>query len=298
MQASLPGLDVLIPHRDDPEGLALSLSSVAAQSWRGPVRVVIADDGSENASRRKLAELVGQTDLPVETITIAHNMGRPYARNALLDAINSPFVAWLDAGDEWYPDKLQLQFAAAARDEGPEPYWVTSNYDWQAVGAPLRPVVQDTSQDQLRALLMGRTLRAYLWTILAPARFIKAVGRFDEKLPRLQDLDFFLRFVADGGRLISPATQDPLCVYHKSYLGRSAREVRACNAYLFRKHRQAYDRYGPEFRSARIYEMELLSARLAIENRQHLDSLRYLARAFVRSPATLARRLFAHGRSL
>ena len=52
--------------------------------------------------------------------------------------------------------------------------------------------------------MLGRRLRAYLWTLLGTARAFKAAGRFDERLPRLQDLDYFLRFIAAGGTLVVP----------------------------------------------------------------------------------------------
>jgi len=62
------------------------------------------------------------------------------------------------------------------------------------------------------------------------------VGYFDLELPRLQDVDFFLRFVEKGGRFVLPPSAEPLCLYRKSDLGRSGTEVLRCNRYLLRKH--------------------------------------------------------------
>ena len=79
-----------------------------------------------------------------------------------------------------------------------------------------------------RALLIGTDLRAYLWTLLSRADTLRNVGWFDERLPRLQDLDFFLRFALKGGRIVAPETNEALCIYHKTDLGRSAtRRARA-----------------------------------------------------------------------
>ena len=73
--------------------------------------------------------------------------------------------------------------------------WVTCHYDWQWSGRRARLKKQEVAGDQLRELMLGERLRAYLWTLLGSAEAFKAVGRFDERLPRLQDLDYFIRFV-------------------------------------------------------------------------------------------------------
>jgi len=67
----------------------------------------------------------------------------------------------------------------------------------------IRQVRQVTEQDQIKALLLGKNLRAYLWTVLCEAGSLRDVGRFDENLGRLQDLDYFIRFVLKGGVLVS-----------------------------------------------------------------------------------------------
>src|SRR3546814_20664979 len=79
------------------------------------------------------------------------------------------------------------------------PIWITCNYDWAWVGRKKKKLAQKTEQDQTKALLMGSSLRAYLWTLLGTAETFKNVGWFDERFPRMQDLDYFLRFLNHGG---------------------------------------------------------------------------------------------------
>ncbi len=117
-------LDILIPHYNDSEALDLTLRSIAAQTWDGTTRVVIVDDGSrpeEANAARAVAEAFVH---PVTFIANPRNRGRPYSRNVLLDSIDAPFVAWLDAGDDWYPYVTwtlgvpRAAFAAAPIDDG------------------------------------------------------------------------------------------------------------------------------------------------------------------------------------
>ncbi len=288
-------LDVLLPHYNDTEGLALSLRSIAKQTWKGATRVVIADDGSTAENLEAMKEIADrfrarrseQSPLTIDLLVNETNKGRPYTRNVLLDAIDSPFVAWLDAGDEWYPEKIDLQFrsldAATSEIDG-RPLWVTCNYDWEWKGGARRKRNQKTEQDQCRALLMGSKLRAYLWTLLGSAESFKQVGYFDHRLPRMQDLDFFIRFVSQGGALRNSGVDDSLCVYHKSDVGRDADEIRACNALIFEKHQDLYKRYGDQFCKMRLFNMEMLAARFAQNNQDKAKARAYMWNAFRQRP--------------
>lgn len=295
-----PTLDVLMPHYNDPAGLHVSLNSIARQTWRGRPRVVIVDDGSSKSSLSQVGDLIRHSKLDIVLIEHGENRGRPFARNTLLDAIASDYVTWLDAGDEWYPRKLEIQFKTIERlrESGSDGFhWVTCDYDWRWDGGAIRAVRQVPDQDQLQALLVGRNLRAYLWTILGPADTFKKVGAFDEKLPRLQDLDYFVRFALKGGVLVNPERTDPessempLCVYNKSDIGRNALEIRACNDHIFRKYRYVYERYGRRFVQGRLFEMDLLSARFAANNRSTWLTVRFLGSAIARKPLSFARRV-------
>lgn len=298
-------LDVLIPHYNDPDGLALSLKSISRQTWPGPIRVVVVDDGSTAENRAAVQEAaegfphIARPDFSrkIDLIFNEENRGRPFTRNALLDAIDSPFVAWLDAGDEWYPKKLELQFGRLEEEPSDKQgdRWITCNYHWAWNGGKKKKLNQRTDQDQKRALLMGNNLRAYLWTLLGTAESFRKVGQFDDRLPRMQDLDFFLRFVRGGGSILKPHTDDALCVYHKSDIGRNADEVRKCNALIYRKHEALYERYGKQFCQMRLYNMEMLAARFAQSNDDHAKARRYMWSAFKHRPIAFLKHVTKRG---
>jgi glycosyltransferase involved in cell wall biosynthesis len=281
-------LDVLIPHHRDVQGLSLSLAAVRAQTWSGDIRIVVADDGSPKKELHAVRALLEDQPLPFELLRNDQNRGRPYTRNRLLDSIEGEYVAWLDVGDVWYPEKIALQFEHiyrlrfAGRDMSR--IWVTCDYDWQREGARRYVVQQVTEGDQLRELFLGERLRAYLWTLLAPADTFRAVGRFDEQLPRLQDLDYFIRFVRAGGIISNVPKREPLCLYQKSDVGRSAHEIRRCNQRIFAKHRTSFERYGREFISTTRCNAERLSARYAKHNGDTLGRLYYIGKAFMARP--------------
>jgi glycosyltransferase involved in cell wall biosynthesis len=280
-------LDVLVPHYQDVAGLRASLESVRCQSWRGELRVIIVDDGSDAATFAEVEQLAAAQPFEVTVRRFRVNMGRPFARNALLDEVDAPFIAWLDAGEIWYPDKLRLQFEHLRRLEFDgidiDRVWVTCHYDWSQDGR-VRRVEQQWSEDQLSDLLIGDRLRAYLWTVVGRTNAFRAAGRFDEALPRLQDMDYFVRFLGAGGVLTAPDTDAPLCRYDKSDAGRNHADIAACADLIMRKHRSSFAKYGRGFIARANWKYAKLSARYARNNNSYGAAFRYLAVAAASNP--------------
>ncbi len=298
--AAAPGLDVLIPHYADPAGLDLALTSIAAQDWlddpANRLRVVVVDDGSPPADFAEAQAVCDRfrasSGQALHLERLARNMGRPAARNRLLDLAQAPYLAWLDAGDIWYPARLRVQFAhlaaLEAAGEDPARIWVSCAYDWDQHGAR-RPRAQRVEGDQLAALLEGDHLRAYLWTLLARAEAFAIAGRFDPQLPRLQDLDWFVTFIRAGGRITVPPESDPpdpvpLCCYFKSDLGRDARQIAASHARVLAKHAPAIARYPYRFRARLRQKGPMLAARFARANGAYALAARYGLAALLASP--------------
>ena len=269
-------LDILIPHFNDAEGLQASLASIEAQDWKGARRVIVVDDGSELAHKQALYRCLER--FQGQSLLIEHsvNRGRPQARNTALLNVSAPYVAWLDAGDIWYPKKLSRQFAHLRflEDKGADvgSLWVSCHYDWEERGSR-RFLLQDTSHDLFTELMLGSRIRAYLWTLLGRTEAFSRVGLFDEKLPRMQDLDYFLRFVLAGGSIGVPRAREPLCCYFKSDAGRSHRDVSRSARHIFLKYEMDLRQAGLHHRVA--WKNASLAARFATNNGQKLAALSY-----------------------
>ena len=70
---------------------------------------VIVDDGSSDGTAQWLDTL---TDVRIVVHHFPHNQGRPAARQKALEMAKGEYIAMLDAGDLYHPDKLNLQVNA------------------------------------------------------------------------------------------------------------------------------------------------------------------------------------------
>ncbi|MEI9426947.1 glycosyltransferase family 2 protein [Mesorhizobium sp. Cs1299R1N3] len=101
----MDGYGVVIPAFNASGTIAETLRSVAAQTVR-PELVVIVDDGSTD----DLAAAIGGTDLPLQLLRQA-NAGPGSATTRGIAALSAPFIATLDADDLWLPTKIERQLA-------------------------------------------------------------------------------------------------------------------------------------------------------------------------------------------
>lgn len=292
-------LDVLIPHYQDPRGLRDSLASVALQDWRGRIRVVVADDGSDEAIFDEAASICNAFDRKsphqIALLRCEENRGRPHTRNELLDASESSHIAWLDAGDTWSPAKLRHQFDYLSQmyygGWDMSATWITCDYDWVEGGDEPKRVKQDVSGDQLQKLLTGSQLRAYLWTLLGTRESFLRTGYFDERLPRLQDLDYFVRFVRGGGKILRARPKDAFAIYYKSDVGRNSRQIYDAYGVILQKNRPALKNYPPALSRELKHRSAKLAARFARNNNDRLGFLKYELLGMSIKPVTTARRL-------
>ncbi|PZO67415.1 MAG: hypothetical protein DI498_03535 [Paracoccus denitrificans] len=294
-----PSLDILIPHFEDPSGLEISLESILAQTWSGRLRVVIADDGSDEEIFDQAQTICDQfTSRSDHRLTLARrpvNRGRPYTRNELLDLSEAPYIAWLDAGDTWAETKLDDQFSYMStlyhggRDLTAT--WITCDYLWRESSAPARRVNQELAGDQFLNLMVGGKLRAYLWTLVGPRESFTRVGYFDERLPRLQDMDYFVRFIRGGGKILKPRADRPLATYYKSDIGRNARDVYEAYNLIIDKNRPNLLRYRNSFTNDLRYKAAKLAARFAANNGDRRERIKYELIALRLKPAITTKQI-------
>ncbi|MGH8884723.1 MAG: glycosyltransferase family 2 protein [Egibacteraceae bacterium] len=145
-RSSRPLVSVIIPTLDRPGLLdaALGAVSVAAQSARGDVEVIVINDGGSS-----VAAAVGSWSdgLVVKLVELDQRSGAAAARNAGIRLADGEYIAFLDDDDLFLPDHLAFGCEPLERGDA----------DFVYLGA----LVSDRRLDGLPTDLAGYPLKAY-----------------------------------------------------------------------------------------------------------------------------------------
>ncbi len=101
-------VSVIIPTYRDGDALRRALSSVENQTLQ-PSQIIVVDDASSDGNAEGISKASSLEN--IQLIAFEKNLGPGEARNAGIAASREPFVAFLDADDEWHPEKLERQMS-------------------------------------------------------------------------------------------------------------------------------------------------------------------------------------------
>jgi hypothetical protein len=111
--------------------------------------------------------------------------GAGYARNRLLEAVRSPYVAFLDADDTIEPNFAELCFDILARVQGNR-YVYTNWYEGSQVRVAPSPCEVWTQKTY------------HLVTTVMRTADVRRIGGYDEHMPGAEDTDFGIRLKLSG----------------------------------------------------------------------------------------------------
>ncbi len=145
-------ISVVIPCFNSATTIERALRSVEHQTTK-PHEVLVVDDASSDNSISVIEQFASTSSLNIRVIKQSVNGGPSVARNTAWNTATSEFIAFLDADDQWHPQKLELQLNAMLAN----PTCVMSFHDHlfgsseQFESLPFAPI---TSQATLRNYLL------------------------------------------------------------------------------------------------------------------------------------------------
>lgn len=113
-------ISAVIPAFNAENWIRRAVDSVLAQT-RPAEEILVVDDGSTDGTADAVRSYGGAVRLITQP-----NAGVSVARNAGITAATGNWIAFLDADDEWLPDKLRLQSDHLQRH--PDVQWTTGNF--------------------------------------------------------------------------------------------------------------------------------------------------------------------------
>lgn len=216
-----PKISVVIPAFNAELYIGETLSSALAQTYPS-FEVIVVDDGSTDGTR-DIVRSFGSSVVLVEQ----KNSGVSSARNQGVAVSNGEFIAFLDADDLWYPDKLERQIEELLKVDG----------EWAYSDVKFHGGVNDSRKDsEFTEKFSGHVLENlaegnFIGTssVIIRKRLFWTAGGFDESLPYVEDWDLWARVA-----LRAPIVylEDVTTVY-RVHLGSTSRSVRKTfNYYL------------------------------------------------------------------
>ena len=189
----MPSVSVIIPVYNRAETLKRAVESVLDQTFQD-WELIIVDDGSFDRSV-EIAEELAARDPRVRLVKRARNGGISAARNSGFSAASteSSWIAFLDSDDEWFPQKLEKQFALIEERQtgGNRPLVVLTTCE-EYYSKHSREL-NDSALDGFcyeRMLLGARVVPS---SAIVHRDVFEELEGFDPELEHGEDRDFFLR---------------------------------------------------------------------------------------------------------
>jgi glycosyltransferase involved in cell wall biosynthesis len=236
-----PEVSVVIPTRSRWHLLSAAALPSALEQREVDVEVIVVDDGSEDETPSRLAEL---DDPRVRVVRNETSRGVAVARNAGIAAARGRWISFLDDDDLWSPRKLRAQVDSA--EEAGAVFAYSSGGGLDASRNFLFAVAAPDPATVTERLLQWNVIWCGCSNVLARADVVAELGGFDERLVQLADWDLWIRLALAGG---AAATSDVLVGYvmhDESMLLTDERDVFPEMDYLVSKHGEAAERHGVE----------------------------------------------------
>lgn len=112
-------VSIIIPVYNVSDYVERCISSVMAQTYKGPVECIIVDDCGTDDSIEKCRRMIAEYDGPIEFKILHHerNRGLSAARNTGTAVATGDYVYYLDSDDEITPDCVQKMVEVVEKDQ-------------------------------------------------------------------------------------------------------------------------------------------------------------------------------------
>jgi teichuronic acid biosynthesis glycosyltransferase TuaG len=190
-------ISVIVPAFRAKATIKRALMSIASQTLK-PTEVIVVDDGSEDgtfeaaeACRENLSEIQLK-------VFQQNNQGAGAARNKAIDEARCEIIAFLDADDEWLPEKLELGLNCLLAGN----HLLTAHNGWieedgEEIYLDIAARFRAAGPDPFHGLYR----RGFISTssVMARRSAVLDVGGFDETLAVGQDFDLWLKILGRPG---------------------------------------------------------------------------------------------------
>ncbi len=209
-KADAPRFSVIIPAYNSAATLAKAVESVIEQSWPAH-EIIIIDDGSTDNILQTVREFGDKTRVIHQS-----NAGVSVARNRGADAATGDWLAFLDADDWYYPDRLRWHAEWIASDTGLD--FLTGDYEYRREDGsltgtsmamhPSGRAMLEKADGAAKVVMETKEIETYvadhfgdIHTLSVPRKTFRALGGFPSGFKVCEDVHFLSRLCAVSHRV-------------------------------------------------------------------------------------------------
>ena len=255
----IPLVSVIVPAFNAGRVLAETLSSVRSQTFRDFEVIINVDDGSTDDTEA-VSSLFCDTDRRFILIMSPHT-NRSRARNRALEHARGEFVAFLDADDVWFPEKLAAQMALF-QEEPRVNFAFTDYFFWDGQrewGPYYQKYKRFPEESPVRQLISANVFGTS--TVTARRAAVVKAGGFDPNLEHAEDWDMWLRIAEQG--LWARGTRRSLVRYRCWPGNASKQRHKALEGDVLMLEKRLHSTCQPSWRP--LYKRSLAHARAELE---------------------------------
>ena len=291
---SLPGeplVSVVIPAYNSEKYIAEAIRSVLEQTYRN-IEVIVVDDGSTDETfDAATGQIAG--DARFHIVRLPRNMGAADARNEGVRLAKGEFVAFLDADDIWFSQKIATQVGVMlGTPECGLSHTDSSIIDAKGKIVKLRsnPNRQTGNGRVFEQFFMSDVSVALTSTVMVRRDCFQTTGLFDGRFNVSQDHALFLRFAWHYPVLF---INEPLTGYRRlpGTLSRTSvlkniRDHEEIIREFVEMHKEYFDSH-PELLKRKVDGMNWEFGMLLFHHREYTSSHSYLGKVVGRVPKAL-----------
>ena len=205
-----PEFSIIIAVYNGEHTIARAIQSVLDQTYPAH-EIIVIDDGSTDGTATQVKQFGG-----VARYIYQQNAGVAAARNAGVDAATGDWLAFLDADDYYYPDRLKWQAEQLQRQPGLD--FMTGDFDYvYPDGSLIRRSMESTPAglrllDQIAgaesAIMSGELLESFVekhfgdtHTLAMPKKTFQALGGYPVGVAVCEDVNLLIRLCARSERV-------------------------------------------------------------------------------------------------
>jgi|LakMenEpi03Aug12_release.lakeMendotaPanAssembly.Ray.scaffolds.fasta_scaffold304744_2 glycosyltransferase involved in cell wall biosynthesis len=195
-------VSVIIPCYKDSKTLCRAINSVIAQSYK-PIEIIVINDCSPET---KIIEKHLKKYPRIKYFCNKENLGLAASRNKGIQIAKGEIVAFLDADDEYHPDKIKIQLEYLKENTA-----VTCEVlNILPSGKSYSKLGPDRSIIKPREIMFSNKLNGA--GLLCKKKMILGIGGFNPNLKSCEDYDLWLRLLSSGANV--NVVSKPLYLYY------------------------------------------------------------------------------------